>query len=166
HPLSFNTHPLPSSLPISSFHCSRDHRDLHSFPTRRSSDLFWRIEEAAELVTQAEQRLVLTADGEATLRLLKRADALLSKELHSSVLPLREQLLEGIAAMETFVGQDFTGHWLKLKNWEKHSQTLPFLSHEKKEEILEGEASNHGWRRLESHRQVKFRKPKTEFDLH
>src|SRR5699024_11252243 len=44
---------------------------------------FWRIEEAAELVTQAEQRLVLTADGEATLRLLKRADALLSKELHS-----------------------------------------------------------------------------------
>src|SRR5699024_11934023 len=83
HPLSFNTHPLPSSLPISSFHCSRDHRDLHSFPTRRSSDLFWRIEEAAELVTQAEQRLVLTADGEATLRLLKRADALLSKELHS-----------------------------------------------------------------------------------
>src|SRR5699024_1486098 len=86
---------------------------------------FWRIEEAAELVTQAEQRLVLTADGEATLRLLKRADALLSKELHSSVLPLREQLLEGIAAMETFVGQDFTGHWLKLKNWEKHSQTLP-----------------------------------------
>src|SRR5690625_846630 len=41
---------------------------------------FWRIEEAAELVTQAEQRLVLTKDGDAALRLLQRADALQSKE--------------------------------------------------------------------------------------
>lgn len=126
---------------------------------------FWRIEEAAELVTQAEQRLVLTADGEATLRLLKRADALLSKELHSSVLPLREQLLEGIAAMETFVGQDFTGHWLKLKNWEKHSQTLPLRNREKHVAIPEGEAAEHWWQRVASHLPVQIRKPQTELDV-
>src|SRR5207253_9973538 len=30
---------LSSSLPLSFFYSSRDHRDLHSFPTRRSSDL-------------------------------------------------------------------------------------------------------------------------------
>src|SRR5690348_18188085 len=31
-----------SSFSFFFFYCSRDHRDLHSFPTRRSSDL-WRI---------------------------------------------------------------------------------------------------------------------------
>src|SRR5688572_31770899 len=25
-------------------YCSRDHRDLHSFPTRRSSDLHWSVD--------------------------------------------------------------------------------------------------------------------------
>src|SRR5439155_22286401 len=34
--LKYITHPLPLTFFI---HCSRDHRDLHSFPTRRSSDL-------------------------------------------------------------------------------------------------------------------------------
>lgn len=126
---------------------------------------FWRIEEAAELVTQAEQRLVLTADGEATLRLLKRADALLSKELHSAVLPLREQLLEGIAAMEAFVEQDFTGHWLKLKNWEKNSQELPLRNREKQVAIPEGETAEHWWQRVASHLPVQIRKPQTELDV-
>src|SRR5699024_8543865 len=126
---------------------------------------FWRIEEAAELVTQAEQRLVLTADGEATLRLLKRADALLSKELHSAVLPLREHLLEGIAAMEAFVAQDFTGHWLKLKNWEKQSQELPLRNREKQVAIPEGEAAEHWWQRVASHLPVQIRKPQTELDV-
>src|SRR5205809_5086358 len=30
----------PTCSPTSFFSCSGDHRDLHSFPTRRSSDLF------------------------------------------------------------------------------------------------------------------------------
>lgn len=126
---------------------------------------FWRIEEAAELITQAEQRLVLTADGEAALRLLKRADALLTKELHSAVLPLREQLLEAIATMETFVEQDFTGHWLKLKNWEKRSQALPLRNREKQVAIPEGEAAEHWWQRVASHLPVQIRKPQTELDV-
>lgn len=126
---------------------------------------FWRIKEASELVTQAEQRLVLTADGDAALRLLKRADALLSKELHSSVLPLREQLLEGITALENFVGQDFTGHWLKLKKWEKQSQTLPLRNREKHVAIPEGEQAEHWWQRVVSHLPVKVRKPQAELDI-
>src|SRR5699024_12707483 len=36
---SFSRHLLSFSLRCFSVHCSRDHRDLHSFPTRRSSDL-------------------------------------------------------------------------------------------------------------------------------
>lgn len=126
---------------------------------------FWRIQEAAELVTQAEQRLVLTADGEAALRLLKRADALLAKELHSSVLPLREALLEGIAALEGFVGQDFTGHWLKLKHWEKQSEALPLRNREKQVVIPEGEEAEHWWQRIASHLPVQVRKPQTELDI-
>src|SRR5690606_42120743 len=37
--------PPPRLLPFPvSFECSRDHRDLHSFPTRRSSDLVpWNV---------------------------------------------------------------------------------------------------------------------------
>src|SRR5690606_41799984 len=37
-------------------HCARDHRDLHSFPTRRSSDLLARI-------FQREECRVLVAEG-------------------------------------------------------------------------------------------------------
>src|SRR5207253_6350791 len=32
--------PSLQQLPSLIYHCSRPHRDLHSFPTRRSSDLF------------------------------------------------------------------------------------------------------------------------------
>lgn len=126
---------------------------------------FWRIEEAAELVTQAEQRLVLTKDGDAALRLLQRADALLSKELHSSVLPLREQLLDGIKAMEAFVDYDFTGQWLKLKQWEAQSEVLPLRNREKQVAIPEGEASEHWWERVMSHLPVEVRKPQTDLDV-
>src|SRR5690606_41893000 len=37
--LSCQHPPLPVSPPLFFFHCSGPHRDLHSFPTRRSSDL-------------------------------------------------------------------------------------------------------------------------------
>src|SRR5690606_41437371 len=41
--------PTPDSL-ICSLYCSGDHRDLHSFPTRRSSDLVYRGTRVPELV--------------------------------------------------------------------------------------------------------------------
>src|SRR5690606_40318850 len=37
-----SSHRLPMSL-LSSFYCYRAHRVLHSFPTRRSSDLLWLV---------------------------------------------------------------------------------------------------------------------------
>src|SRR5690606_40296256 len=39
HPSTSHIHPLALDLPLFFFYCSRDHRALHSFPTRRSSDL-------------------------------------------------------------------------------------------------------------------------------
>src|SRR5699024_12550858 len=38
----FSTLSALSSVVFFFFYCSGDHRDLHSFPTRRSSDLRWR----------------------------------------------------------------------------------------------------------------------------
>lgn len=126
---------------------------------------FWRIQEASELVTQAEQRLVLTQDGEAALRLMEQANKVLSGELHSSVLPLREALLDGIADMKDFVQEDFTGHWLELKNWEKKSKDLPMRKRQKQVDVPEGEDADYWWQRVATHLPVKIRQPKTEMDI-
>src|SRR5699024_11637533 len=62
----------------------------------------WRIKEAAELVTQAEQRLVLTASGDAALRLLECADKILSEELDSTVLRMRVLLFATIFTFNVY----------------------------------------------------------------
>src|SRR5437867_12326467 len=47
---SYVATPSPLTLRFFFFQCSADHRDLHSFPTRRSSDLF---EETLEVLLGA-----------------------------------------------------------------------------------------------------------------
>src|SRR5699024_1394235 len=125
----------------------------------------WRIKEAAELVTQAEQRLVLTADGAAALRLLERADAVLAEDLHRSGLPLREQLLATISNMEKFVGLDFTGHWLKLKNWEKASIDLPLRTRNKSMQLPEGEDDADLLARITSRLPLEIRRPDENLEV-
>lgn len=125
----------------------------------------WRIKEAAELVTQAEQRLVLTADGAAALRLLERADSVLAEDLHRSVLPLREQLLATIGKMEEFVGLDFTGHWLKLKNWEKASANLPLRTRKKSAALPEGEDDVDFLTRITSRLPLEIRRPEENLEV-
>ncbi|HLR17080.1 MAG TPA: uroporphyrinogen-III C-methyltransferase [Alcanivoracaceae bacterium] len=125
----------------------------------------WRIKEAAELVTQAEQRLVLTASGDAALRLLERADKILAEDLHRSVLPLREQLLATISTMEAFASQDFTGHWLKLKNWEKTSVTLPLRTREKSMVLPEGDDDADLLTRITSRLPLEIRRPDEDLEV-
>src|SRR5207302_10750426 len=83
--LSF-THVLPHSFFFFFFSCSVDHRDLHSFPTRRSSDLL-----EHEPPHRRKARPGRTGDGPCCSR--PRAGPSPRSEEHTSELQSRENLV-------------------------------------------------------------------------
>src|SRR5690606_41426743 len=80
------------------FFCYADHRDLHSFPTRRSSDLFWgdEVEKIARInpltgEVLAEERDTLTVYP--AKHFVTPKDQLDRSEEHTSELQSRENLV-------------------------------------------------------------------------
>src|SRR5690606_41800200 len=85
-----------------SFHGSAAHRALHSFPTRRSSDLHQRLvigaQARTQLLQQRHRAIELGADAVADLRRLLTAGGLwrevgVRSEEHTSELQSRENLV-------------------------------------------------------------------------
>src|SRR5947209_20506887 len=79
------------------FYCYHDHRDLHSFPTRRSSDLSITVEDDGVSVAQRQPLGVFSADHDRVAdgpgqRILPLIDHARSEE-HTSELQSRQYLV-------------------------------------------------------------------------
>src|SRR5699024_12885007 len=66
-------------------HCARDHRYLHSFPTRRSSDLRWRTAHriaAIEMVQKQDEADMLPASFRSNATTLPRTATIVRDRRH------------------------------------------------------------------------------------
>ncbi|MCH8544030.1 MAG: uroporphyrinogen-III C-methyltransferase [Alcanivorax sp.] len=102
-------------------------RDQMLLAMQEGGQQYWLINEAISLASLAEQQLFLTADADASARLLHAADEVLARSGDAAMLPLREALATDIASLNAAGRVDVTGLLLRLGALQRQvpGMTLP-----------------------------------------
>lgn len=127
---------------------------------RDGGQQYWLINEAISLASLAEQQLMLTADADASARLLHAADEVLARSDDAAMLPLREALAADIASLNAAGRVDVTGLLLRLGALQRQVPGMTMPERHRgaaPDEVVEDDPDASGWERLLARLPVRVR---------